>query len=157
MAAARAGELDQAIFAFERALIANPANQIARYELGRAYFVLGNNATARHHFNRLRQATPKPSTNILQGIQLHLASMEAQEAGRSVAIQTSQANFYLGATLGYDDNPKSLTYKDEILPGLLKSDLLGFDIKSSLTQETYLGAATLSNFQALWLVLLLVN
>lgn len=148
MAAARAGELDQAIFAFERVLITNPNSQIARYELGRAYFALGNNTTARHHFNKLRQATPKPPANIMQGIQLHLASMEAQEAGRSVATKSSQANFYVGANLGYDDNPKSLTYKDEVLPGLLKEDLTGFKIESSLTQETYLGGSYFKQFSS---------
>lgn len=51
MAALRADEYEQALFAFERVLMFNSAAAVPRFELAQTHYMLGNLKSARHHFN----------------------------------------------------------------------------------------------------------
>ena len=140
VAAQRAGELDQALFAFERVLMYDSKTQVARFELARTHFMLGNLITSRRHFNQLLEADPQPPSEAMKRIQWYMAAIEAKEAGKAVAANDAVTRFHLGARFGFDSNPSNMTYKD-ILPGLRTSKT---DVESDTFHEL---SAGISRFQ----------
>src|SRR3954468_14581277 len=51
------GDLERAVFALERVLAVQPNNHVARAEIARAYFAMGEKDTARKEFETVRQQT----------------------------------------------------------------------------------------------------
>lgn len=68
IAALDAGFVTEAVFALERVLAMDPGNDVARAEIARAYFLLGETETAKQEFNTVRDSGSAPeatrSTNI---------------------------------------------------------------------------------------------
>lgn len=130
------GEYDQALFAFERVLMLNPSAPLPRLELARAHFELGNLASARRHFNRVLDGTPRPPPQVAQRIQWYLAAIDAREEGRSVAARDINYQFYLGARMGVNSNITSVNGEP------VNVGLFAFQPEklSDIFQEIYLGS-----------------
>src|SRR5574341_400922 len=60
IAALDAGEPERAVFALERVLALQPNNALARAEIARAYFIMGERETAKREFQAVREQ-PIPS------------------------------------------------------------------------------------------------
>jgi len=138
VSAQRAGELDQALFAFERVLMYDSKTQVARFELARTHFMLGNLITARRHFNQLLESDPQPPSEAMKRIQWYMAAIDAREAGKAVAANDGITRIYLGVRLGYDSNPNNMTQKDVLLYNVFPLPMP--DIKSDTFHELTAGA-----------------
>src|SRR5882672_2334896 len=55
IAALDSGELERAVFALERVLAVQPNNALARAEIARAYFAMGERETAKREFETVRK------------------------------------------------------------------------------------------------------
>lgn len=141
VAAQRAGELDQALFAFERVLMYDSKTQVARFELARTHFMLGHLMTSRRHFNQLLEADPQPPSEAMKRIQWYMAAIEAKEAGKAVATNDAVTRFHLGARFGFDSNPSNMTHKDVIIDRQL---WVGPDVDADTFHEVTAG---ISRFQ----------
>lgn len=137
VAAQRAGELDQAIFAFERVLMYDSKTQVARFELARTHFLLGNHMTARHNFNRLLAADPQPPNEAMKRVQWYLAAIDAKESGKAIASSDAVTRYHLGARVGFDSNPRNSTHhsKVETILGPYSPD----DVESDTFHDVYAG------------------
>ncbi|WP_286237244.1 porin family protein [Neptuniibacter halophilus] len=100
VAAIDSGHPSEGIFALERVLFLQPNHQLARLELARAYFLLGQMAQARSLFEQVRQS--QPPANVISRIDLFLARIDNRE-------RASQTRFSGFAELwaGYDSNINS--------------------------------------------------
>ena len=87
--------LDAAIAALRTMLIDNPALVRVRLEMARAFFLKGEDALARRHFERVLAGNPPP--NVAANIVRFLAEMRARK----------RWNFNLGAALAPDSNISS--------------------------------------------------
>jgi hypothetical protein len=97
VAAVNAGHAGEGVLALERYLLRFPANTVARVELARAYFVLGEDARAREEFqNVLRD---QPPANLQTTVERYLDAIRARES----RYQTT-ASFYLEVGGGIDSN-----------------------------------------------------
>lgn len=136
VAALRSGEYDQALFAFERVLMYNSKIQVARFELARTHFMLGNLMVARRHFNQLIEADPQPPPAAMKRIQWHMAAINAKESGKAVANSDAATRLHLGMRLGYDSNPSNMTHREVLL-----YDVIPFtgDVDSDTYHELYAG------------------
>lgn len=97
VAAIDAGHAGEGVLALERYVANFPDNAAARLELGRGYFVLGDNARAREEFDAILNA--KPPAAVAANVQRFLDAIRARES----SYQTT-AGFYLEAGVGYDSN-----------------------------------------------------
>lgn len=102
LAAKSAGQRNEAVFAFERVVQAQPANARAKLELGDSYFQLGNTGEARRLFDEVLATTPPDA--VQQRIRTYLGAIEAKEASRS-----TQVSSYVTVAGGYDSNVNSAT------------------------------------------------
>ena len=109
VAAINTGRIPEGLLALERHLAAVPANDRARLELARGYFLLGEYARARAEFDFVLRYNPP-------------ASVRATIAGFMQAMQTREladsrvgARLYAEAGLGHDDNVNLGTYQDRFL------------------------------------------
>lgn len=149
IAASRIAKYDQALFAFERVLMFDSTAPVPRYELARLHYLLGNFITARYHFTLVQESQPKPPLVILNRVQWYLATMQAKEAGKAVATQNEAVNrFYLGASLGYDNNPRNMTHLDVFFFGRLLDDLP--KAQSDTFHELRFGANRLQQLTPRW-------
>ncbi|MBV1788034.1 DUF560 domain-containing protein [Marinobacterium sp. D7] len=97
IAAIDSGHPNEAIFAFERVLMAQPDHQAARLELARAYFLIGESARAEQLFHEVLALSP-PS-DVRARIEIFLARIET---GRQRGAAMTQRSVSL--RVGYDDN-----------------------------------------------------
>ena len=100
LAAVESGRLGEGVLALERYLLNFPANDRARLELARAYFLLGEDARARDEFVSIREKNPPPQ--ILQTIDRYLDAIRIRQ-GR----YETTSRFYLEAGFGRDSNVNS--------------------------------------------------
>ncbi len=97
LAATDAGHAGEGVLALERYLIQFPNITVARVELARAYFILGEDARAREEFqNVLRD---KPPANIQTTVEQYLDAIRLREA----RYQTT-STAYIEAGMGIDSN-----------------------------------------------------
>jgi tetratricopeptide (TPR) repeat protein len=97
LAAVDAGHAGEAVLALERYLVQFPRNTVARAELARAYYVLGEDDRAREEFqNVLRE---NPPTSVASTIERFLDAIRTREAR-----YRSTSSFYLEAGIGSDSN-----------------------------------------------------
>jgi len=97
MAAIDTGEISKGIFSLERVLIIQPDNHVARLELARAYFLLGEDLRARQEFNTVLKQNP-PS-----GVQATIKQFISAIKLRETRYKTT-AKAYIETSLGYDTN-----------------------------------------------------
>ena len=97
VAAIDSGHAGEGVLALERYIINFPDNVIARVELARGYFVLGEDARAREEFERVTKSNPPAA--VQTNIDRFLDAIHARESR-----YVTKAGFYLEAGYGYDSN-----------------------------------------------------
>jgi tetratricopeptide (TPR) repeat protein len=111
-AALDSGHADLAIFALERVLEERPSYAGARLELARAYYDIGDNESARYHFDYLMGQNPPP--NVRQAITSYLRAIDRLAgAYRSIHLP------HFAAGVGWDSNPNASTTVEQFLGFLL--------------------------------------
>jgi hypothetical protein len=112
MAAVDAGKPNRAVFALERVLDAQPDNDLARAELARAYYELGENDTAKAEFDAVR-GKQLPSS-IAATIDQYLSGIEQR-----LSATRTRYDVFIETGLGYDSNVNSATSNNQVaLPAL---------------------------------------
>ena len=109
IAALDAGDPERAVFALERVLALQPNNHVARAEIARAYFVMGEREQARREFEAVRaQAIPEEAKATVERF---LSAIAAAEGTR--------IDGFIEFSAGYDTNVASATANSAIaIPGL---------------------------------------
>jgi len=100
VAAINAGKPAAGVLALERVLLQNPGNEVARVELARGYFLLGDDHRAREEFE-LALARDPPGA-VARVIREYLEALR-ERAGRGRAT----LGMYVEGGLGYDSNPRA--------------------------------------------------
>jgi tetratricopeptide (TPR) repeat protein len=112
IAAIDSGELTRGVFALERVLAVNPNHPQARAEIARAYFLMGENKTARQEFETVRQS--RPPSEVASTIDRFLDALDARERSRHTGVTG-----FLEATVGHDSNVNSATSSSQFaIPAL---------------------------------------
>jgi tetratricopeptide (TPR) repeat protein len=107
VAAINVGRVPEGLLALERHLAAVPANDRARLELARGYFLLGDYTRSRAEFEFvLRYNPPAGVRNTIAGF---LQAMQTRDAGDRRAA----ARFYAEAGIGHDSNVNGGTFRDQ--------------------------------------------
>ena len=102
IAAIDAGQHTRAVFALERVLAVQPNNARARAEIARAYWALGETATAKQEFEAVqKQGVP---AEVSATIDRYLDAVD-----RLDAVTRTTVRGYLEASLGYDSNINAAT------------------------------------------------
>jgi len=97
IAALDAGDAERAVFALERVLALQPDNPVARAEIARAYYAMGEREQARREFEAVRaQAIPEEARATVDRFLSAIA-----------AAETTRLDGYLELGLGYDSNVSS--------------------------------------------------
>lgn len=109
IAAINAGHVPEGILALERHLAAVPANDRARLELARGYFLVGEYARARSEFEFVLRYNPP--AGVRENIARYLQAMALRES--TVSRSSSRAWVEFGT--GYDSNVNGGSYRDEVL------------------------------------------
>lgn len=108
IAAINTGRVSEGLLALERHLAAVPANDRARLELARGYFLLGEFTRARKEFEFVLGFNPPAS--VQANIQGFLQAMQTREG----ADRRAAARLYVEAGGGYDNNVNVGTFRDSI-------------------------------------------
>ncbi|OHC69536.1 MAG: hypothetical protein A3H93_15515 [Rhodocyclales bacterium RIFCSPLOWO2_02_FULL_63_24] len=98
MAAIDAGAVPDGVTTLKRYVEQNPTDPRARLELGRGYYLLADNASARTEFEAVRSTHPPPQ--VTANIDLFLNAIQEREAQASGVGLTG----YVEGGLGYDSN-----------------------------------------------------
>ncbi len=110
IAAIDAGHSAEGVLALERYALNVPGDTRARLELGRGYFMMGEDARARDEFTAVLELNPPQEIKI--AIDRYLDALQERE-GR----YKTTASAYLEAGIGYDDNVNSgVANPDIVLP-----------------------------------------
>lgn len=108
VAAINVGRVPEGLLALERHLAAVPANDRARLELARGYFLLGDYTRARSEFEFVLRYNPPPG--VRSNIEGFLRAMQTRDlADRRVA-----ARLYFEGGFGHDSNVNGGTFRDEV-------------------------------------------
>jgi len=102
-----AGHPLDAVFALQRVLDQKPGFAPARAELGRAYFLIGENEAARAEFEQVQKAPMPVVTKAV--IERYLSTIDERILG-----SYSQSSLYIAAGAGYDSNVNSATSTSQI-------------------------------------------
>ena len=108
VAAINVGKLVEGVLALERHLEAVPANDRARLELARGYFLMGEYTRARSEFEFILRFNPPA------GVRNNIASFLQAMQVRDSADRRATARFYAEAGLGHDNNVNLGTFRDEV-------------------------------------------
>ncbi len=108
VAAINTGRVAEGVLALERHLSAVPANDRARLELARGYFLLGDFARARNEFEFVLRYNPP--AGVRSNINGFLQAMQSRES----ADRRATARLYIEAGGGYDNNVNGGTFRDQV-------------------------------------------
>lgn len=108
IAAISAGRVPEGLLALERHLAAVPANDRARLELARGYFLVGEYTRARAEFELVLRYDPPAA--VRRNIEGFLNAMQLRDGSR----RASSSRLYLEAGLGHDSNVNTGTTLDQI-------------------------------------------
>ncbi|MDH5191375.1 MAG: hypothetical protein OEW89_08995 [Gammaproteobacteria bacterium] len=97
MAAIDTGEISKGIFSLERVLIVQPGNHVARLELARAYFLLGEDLRARQEFETILKKNPP--AGVRASINQFLNAIKLRETRYKTSSKA-----YAEMSFGYDNN-----------------------------------------------------
>lgn len=100
MAALESGKPTEAIFAFERVLAINPAQDDARLGLARAYYMTGEDRASREEFETVKRQLPADQVNRVT--EKYLRSINQAAVGTTV-------RGYVETSVGYDTNVNGAT------------------------------------------------
>jgi tetratricopeptide (TPR) repeat protein len=95
---------NEAQFALERVVIADPGNLDARIALAQAYYHLGDKQSAAKQFDLIKQANPP--ADVLRQLNQHMTEAGNTQKGRLMG--------FVEGTLGHDNNINSATGSDSI-------------------------------------------
>lgn len=101
------GHVNQGIFAFERILMLQPGHLRARLELGRAYFLLGEDARSRKEFQQVLDSNPP--AQVAENVSKFLDRIRLRERRYSTS-----ASGYIEVGVGYDSNVNSATSENAL-------------------------------------------
>ncbi len=121
VAAIDAGDPQRAVFALERVLAVQPDFHVARAEIARAYFALGERGNAQREFRTVREQTSVPA-EARTTIDKYLSALEP--------ARTRLAG-YLEASIGYDTNVNSATSLTQVAIPLASGAVLDVTLNSS--------------------------
>ena len=126
LSALQSGKPAEAVFALERALLVKPDIPQAQADLGRAYYMLGENKAAQAEFEKVKSNADVPSEvnstvdQFLSAIQIRFDS-----SGRRL-------NFYVDGGIGVDSNINSATSLTSLfLPVVNATTLLNDDSRET--------------------------
>jgi tetratricopeptide (TPR) repeat protein len=108
LAAVNTGRVPEGLLALERHLAKIPANDRARLELARGYFLLGEYARARAEFEFVLRFNPPPA--VRANIRQFLDAMQLRDSAEG----RSSSRFYVEAGAGHDSNVNGGTFRDRI-------------------------------------------
>ena len=108
VAAVNVGRVAEGLLALERHLAAVPANDRARLELARGYFLLGEYARARSEFEFVLRYNPP--AGVRANIAGFLQAMQVREA----TDRRATARVYAELGAGRDNNVNGGTFRDEL-------------------------------------------
>lgn len=108
VAAINVGRIPDGLLALERHLAAVPANDRARLELARGYFLLGEYTRARAEFEFVLRYNPP--AGVRANINGFLQAMQVRES----ADRRATARLYAEAGIGHDTNVNGGTFRDEL-------------------------------------------
>ena len=111
VAAIDSGFASEGAFALERVLMNEPANDYARLELARAYFILEEDDRAREEFEAVLDTNPPQ--DVIDRVQPYLRAIDSRAAWRET---TYFANVELGG--GYDSNILAAPDNNDLAPGV---------------------------------------
>jgi hypothetical protein len=100
LAAINGGHAAEGILALERFIVQFPDNGVARAELARGYFILGDDARARQEFEALQKLNPP--AQLAAVIDRYLEAIRARDAS-----SRTSARAYVEAGIGHDSNSNS--------------------------------------------------
>ncbi len=107
IAALDSGEPGKAVFALERVLAVSPNHVQARAEIARAYFMLGENDSAKQEFENVKRQNPPPEVD--KNIQKYLTAIDQRfDSNRTKVLG------YLELGYGHDSNANSATTVSDI-------------------------------------------
>jgi tetratricopeptide (TPR) repeat protein len=106
-AAIDAGQNTRGVFALERVLAVQPNNALARAEIARAYFALGETETARQEFETVQKQGVPPEVSAT--IDRFLDAVDRLEV-----VTRPTLRGYLETSFGYDSNVNAATGKGSI-------------------------------------------
>ena len=106
VAAINVGRIPEGLLALERHLGAVPANDRARLELARGYFLIGEYTRARSEFEFVLRYNPP--AGVRSNINGFLQAMQARES----SDRRASARLYVEAGGGFDNNVNGGTYRD---------------------------------------------
>ncbi len=106
VAAINVGRIPEGLLALERHLSAVPANDRARLELARGYFLIGEYTRARSEFEFVLRYNPP--TGVRSNINGFLQAMQARES----SDRRASARLYAEVGGGFDNNVNGGTYRD---------------------------------------------
>lgn len=135
-AALAAGEPGVAIFSFQRVLVQQADNPEAHLGIARAYFDMGEDSSARRHFELLYAVA---DANTQSFIQTYLTSLDQRSGQRRPSTIA-----YAGIDSGYDDNLTQV--RDGQPAGILDS----FQIQSSVYTDLEAGISHQQPIGAVW-------
>lgn len=108
IAAVSTGRVPEGLLALERHLAVVPANDRARLELARGYFLLGEYARARAEFEFVLRFNPPPA--VRANIRGFLDAMQLRDSAEGRA----SSRFYVEAGAGHDSNVNGGTFRDRL-------------------------------------------
>jgi hypothetical protein len=104
IAALEVGENERAVFALERVLAVQPNNHLARAEIARAYYAMGERETAKQEFETVRkQQIPQGAKETIDRF---LSAIQAAES--------TQISGFLEVGAGWDTNVNSATSNSQV-------------------------------------------
>ena len=102
------GNVGYGVFALERVLLLNPDNHVARLELARGYFLLGQKDRAKAEFNKVLAVNPPAAVKEKIAIYLQSMNRTKQEETRP----KTELSGYYRFTVGHDSNINSASAGD---------------------------------------------
>ncbi len=112
VAAVDSGRVSLGVLALERVLLSNPNDDLARLELGRAYFALGEFQRAREEFNEV--LSHRPPAGVVSTLNVYLDAIRRKESQFVVNY-----GFYGEIGAGYNSNVNAAATVDTItLPSI---------------------------------------
>jgi hypothetical protein len=125
IAAIDTGRLSEGIFALDRILLLKPDNSVAKLELARAYFLIGQFEKSKYLFEQVRSLNPPENVSI------RIAQFLAMIDQRTTVSDTKFSSF-VEVWAGYDSNINSGPDSQATLVALTESALGRGDMFSQL-------------------------
>jgi outer membrane protein len=140
IAALDSGRLTRAVFALERVLAVQPDNALARAEIARAYFLLGERDTAKGEFQAVeRMGVPAGARATLQKFLSAIEQLEARAR--------TQLRAYVELGAGYDSNVNSAASTAQVAVPLFGGALFTLTPASIEAHDTFVSLGAGANLR----------